>query len=139
MYQGQTTSLHPIIIPLLKHSTPASDIASFRPISLTSCVVKLLERMLAERLYFLAESNGWFHNYQAGFRKGRSCEDQILKITQGIEDAFQNTPRRTAVLVLLDFSKAYDTVWRQKLLTSMLDIGVPHIYVKWLFNFLQNR
>ena len=41
---------HAIVIPLLKSGKPASEIASFRPISLTSCVVKLMERMIAERL-----------------------------------------------------------------------------------------
>ena len=43
------------------------------------------------------------------------------------------------MLVLLDFSKSYDTVWREKLLSSMLDKGVPPIYVKWLYRFLSNR
>ena len=128
-----------IIIPLLKQGKPASSLASFRPISLTSCVVKLTERMLAERLYHIAESKGWFSKLQAGFRKGRGCEDQVLRITQAIEDAFNQTPRQSSVLVLLDFSKAYDTVWREKLLTSMLDKGVPPVYVQWLYRFLQNR
>ena len=127
-----------IILPLLKAGKPASDLASFRPISLTSCVVKILERLLAERLYYLAEHLGWFNSTQAGFRKGRGCEDQILKITQAIEDAFHQRPRKVSVLVLLDFSKAYDTVWRSKLLHSMLDTGVPPTYVKWIHAFLQN-
>ena len=39
-----------IIIPLLKAGKSAKDLASYRPISLTSCVVKLLERMIATRL-----------------------------------------------------------------------------------------
>ena len=38
------------IIPLLKAGKSPSEVASFRPISLTSCVVKLLERILADRL-----------------------------------------------------------------------------------------
>ena len=42
---------HAIIIPLLKAGKPASEIESFRPISLTSCVVKVLERLIADRLY----------------------------------------------------------------------------------------
>ena len=58
--------------------------------------------MIAERLYYLAESNGWFSHLQAGFRKGCGCENQILKITQGIEDAFHHNPRKVSVLVLLD-------------------------------------
>lgn len=73
-----------IIIHILKAGKPASDLASFRPISLTSCVVKVFERMIAERLYYLVESNGWFSKLKAGFRKGRGCEEQILKITQSI-------------------------------------------------------
>jgi len=77
------------VIPLLKKDKPASELASFRPISLTSCIGKLLERMVAERLYHLAETRGWFNHQQAGFRKGRSCEDQIIRITQAIEDGLQ--------------------------------------------------
>jgi hypothetical protein len=50
-----------IIIPLLKAGKSASDLASFRPISLTSCVAKLLERMVAERLYYLAEKHQWLN------------------------------------------------------------------------------
>jgi ribonuclease HI len=128
-----------IIIPILKAGKSAADIASFRPISLTSCAIKLLERMIAERLYFLAETKGWFSKFQAGFRKGRGCEDQILRLAQSIDDGFQHKPPKRSVMVLLDFSKAYDTVWRERLLTSMLQKGVPSPYILWLFSFLQNR
>ena len=127
-----------IIIPLLKSGKAASELGSYRPISLTSCVVKLLERMIAERLYFMAESGDWFSSLQAGFRAGRSCEDQILRITQAIDDALNRGPDRS-VLVLLDFSKAYDTVWREKLLMTMLQKGVPVEIVRWLRRFLENR
>ena len=61
------------IIPLLKAGKSPSEVASFRPISLTSCVVKLLERIIADRLYYIAETNNMFSRFQAGFRKGRSC------------------------------------------------------------------
>ena len=44
------------IIPLLKAGKSPSEVASFRPISLTSCVVKLLESIIADRLYYIAES-----------------------------------------------------------------------------------
>ena len=128
-----------IIIPLLKSGKAASELASYRPVSLTSCVVKILERMIAERLYYLAETKGWLSRLQAGFRKGRSCEDQILRIVQSIDDGFQQKPMKRSVLVLLDFSKAYDTVWRQRLLLSMIEKGVPLQLVRWLYNFLNNR
>ena len=47
-----------IILPLLKSRKPPGDLKSFRPISLTSCVVKLFERMIADHLMHLAETNG---------------------------------------------------------------------------------
>ena len=128
-----------IIIPLLKAGKSASDLASFRPISLTSCVAKLLERVVAERLHHLAETNHWFNEQQAGFRKGRSCEDQIIRLTQAIEDGFQQKKTRKSVLVLLDFSKAYDTVWRERLLLSMYEKAVPLTILRWLRSFLLNR
>ena len=48
------------IIPLLKAGKSPSEVALFRPISLTSCVVKLLECILANRLYYIAETNNIF-------------------------------------------------------------------------------
>ena len=95
--------------------------------------------MIADRLTHLAETNGWLSSYQAGFRRGRSCEDQILRMVQAIENGFQKPKMERSVLVLLDFSAAFDTVWRQKLLLTMLNTGVPHAYVKWLYQFLNNR
>ena len=128
-----------IIIPLLKEGKPASQLGSYRPVSLTSCMVKLLERMIAERLYQLAETRNWFNKQQAGFRKGRSCEDQILRMVQAIEDGFQRKPMERSIMVLLDYSKAFDTVWRERLLLSMHEKGVPLVYLRWIRSFLNNR
>ena len=115
------------IILLLKTGKPPSEVASFRPISLTSCVVKLLERILANRLYYIAETNNMFSRF-----KGRSCEDQITRIVQAIEDGFQQRPMKRSLLTLLDFSKAYDTVWREKLLLHMLNTGTPSPFIRWI-------
>ena len=128
-----------IIVALLKAEKPASELGSYRPISLTSCVVKVMERMMAERLYHLAESAGMFNHQQAGFRKGRGCDDQIARVIQAIEDGFQHHPLKRSCLVLLDFSKAYDMVWKEKLLMTMIDKGIPLQIIRWLNSFLENR
>ena len=127
------------IIPLLKAGKSPSKVASFRPISLTSCVVKLLELIIADRLYYIAETNNMFSRFHVGFRKGQSCEDQITQIVQAIEDGFQQRPMQRSVLTLLDFSKAYDTVWREKLLLHMLNTGIPLTFIRWIRSFLTNR
>ena len=128
-----------IIVALLKAEKPASELGSYRPVSLTSCVVKVMERMMAERLYHLAESAGMFNHQQAGFRKGRGCDDQIARVIQAIEDGFQHHPLKRSCLVLLDFSKAYDMVWKEKLLMTMIDKGIPLQIIRWLNSFLENR
>ena len=127
------------IISLLKAGKSPSEVASFRPISLTSWVVKLLERILADRLYYIAETNNLLSRLQASFRKGQSCEDHITRIDQVIEDGFQQRPMQRSVLTLLDFSKAYDTVWREKLLLHMLDTGIPSTFFQWIQSFFNDR
>lgn len=130
---------HAIVIPLLKAGKPASEIASFRPISLTSCVVKLFERMITERLYNMAEQQQWIVNQQAGFRKARCCEDQVLKLIQRISDGMQHKPAQKTVMALLDFSKAYDRTWRERLLLKLCRLGVPMQMVRWIAAFLRTR
>tara|TARA_B110001454_G_scaffold192176_1_gene192306 strand:+ start:1042 stop:4992 length:3951 start_codon:yes stop_codon:yes gene_type:complete len=130
---------HGVIIPLLKRAKPASEVESYRPISLTSCVVKLLERMLGARLYAMAETQGWLNNQQAGFRKGRSCEDQVVKLIQNISDGAQQKPAKRTVMALLDYSKAYDRTWRERLLSKLHDYGTPRQMTRWIAAFLRTR
>lgn len=128
---------HAIIIPLLKAGKPASQIASFRPISLTSCLMKTVERLVVNRLYYLAETRGWLTSAQAGFRKQRSCEDQILRLTQGVSDGLQRGKR--TLMVLIDYSKAYDRVWQEELMMGMIEKGVPMLFMRWIRSFLAVR
>ena len=99
------------IIPIHKMGKPLDSPASFRPISLTSCVSKLFERIILSRLLFFLESNSIFSPRQAGFRPGRSTLDQILYFSQSISDGF-NKPRpgSRTILSTIDFSKAFDSV-----------------------------
>ena len=64
-----------IITPILKQGKPASDLKSYRPISLTSCIGKLAERMVNNRLYCWLEKNKLLDDSQAGFRRGCRTED----------------------------------------------------------------
>ena len=65
-----------------------------------------MERMMAERLYNLAKNNNWLSNHQAVFRKGRSCEEQLIKLIQGVSDGFQQKPPLRTVRALLDYNKS---------------------------------
>ena len=104
------------IIPIHKMGKPLDSPASFRPISLTSCVSKLFERIILSRVHFFLESNSILSPRQAGFRPGRSTLDQILYLSQSISDGF-NKPRPGSQMILstIDFSKAFDSVWHPAL------------------------
>ncbi len=56
-----------------------------------------------------------------------------------ISDGFQATKPKKTVLELLDYSKAFDRVWREDLLIRAIDKGLPTAYAQWLRDFLSNR
>ena len=104
------------IIPIHKMGKPLDSPASFRPISLTSCVSKLFERIILSRVLFFLESNSILSPRQAGFCPGQSTLNQILYLSQSISDGF-NKPRpgSRTILSTIDFSKAFDSVWHPAL------------------------
>ena len=128
-----------IIIPLLKAGKLPSDLASFRPISLTSCVMKLLEHIIANQHYYIAESSNLFSRFPVGFCKGRSCENQILQLVQALDDGFQQRLMQGSVLTLLDFCKAYNIFWQENLLLCILDACISISFIRWLCSFLTDR
>ncbi len=78
-----------IVRPLKKAGKPPGCISSYRPVSLPSCVAKMLERILHSRLNHLAETRNWLCTEKASFRKNMSCKDQILHFMQLISDNYQ--------------------------------------------------
>ncbi len=95
--------------------------------------------MVHNRLYNLAKRRAGLCSKQAGFRKLRSCEDQILRITQTISDGFQAAKPQRNLMALLDFSKAFDRVWKEELLLAASSKGIPIPFARWLRDFLSNR
>ena len=128
------------IIPIHKIGKLLDSPAFFRPISLTSCVSKLFERIILSRLLFFLESNSILSPPQAGFRPGRSTLDQILCLSQSISDGF-NKPRpgyRT-ILSTIDFSKAFDSVWHPTLFHKHISAGLSLCFARWTQSFLSDR
>ena len=128
------------IIPIHKMGKPFDSPASFRPISLTSCVSKLFERIILSRLLFFLESNSILSPCQAGFRPGRSTLDQILYLSQSVSDGF-NKPRpgSRTILPTIDFSKAFDSVWHPALFHKLISAGLRPCFGRWTQSFLSDR
>ena len=93
--------------------------------------------MINNRLYWYLESNNILSHRQAGFRRGSCTEDQLLKLTQEIQDGFQEGKHTAAIFV--DLQQAYDRVWRKGLLTKMIDLGIHGKLYRWIKFFLTDR
>ena len=127
------------IRPIPKKGKDLRDVRSFRPISPTSVVGKLMERMVCTRLRHFLESNNLLNPNQAGFRSKRSTEDQLLGLYQTVSDEFQKKPMHRTVLALVDYSRAFDTVWRDALLWKMIQKGIGTRIKRWTQSWLSNR
>ena len=69
--------LHSVIVPLHK---PTNLLGSYRPISLTSHLYKLMERMVSVRLRWYLENNNFLQHYQSAFRERRRPVDHLLRL-----------------------------------------------------------
>ena len=111
----------------------------FLPISFTSYVSKLFERIILFCLFFL-ESNSHLSSHQAGFRPGRSTLDQILFRSQFISDGFYKPrPGSRTILSIIDFSKGFDSVWHPALFHKLISAGLPPCFARWTQSFLSDR
>jgi ribonuclease HI len=132
-----STWLTATITPILKKGKNPEEPKSYRPISLTSCIGKLAERMVNNRLYWWLEEGKILDNSQAGFRRGCRTEDQLFRLTQNTIDGFQEKKDTTAVFI--DLQQAYDRIWRKGLLIKMQRLGISGRMLDWIQAFLTNR
>ena len=126
-----------VIVTIPKPGKDPSLTTSYRPISLLSTISKLMERLVQQRLQDLLERGNKLFPGQAGFRKGRSTTEQIQRLVQAISDNNQNRLKTTVVYV--DFTKAYDKVWRDRLWMKMGQLAIPACVIQWVKSLLSDR
>ena len=129
--------LHSIIVPLHKLNKPTNLPSSHRPISLTSHLCKLMERMVTVRLRWYLESNNLLKQYQSAFRERRRPFDHLLCLHDTVHKALAH--QRSVLAVFLDIEKAYDLVYKDILLIKLLNLGVNGFMLNFIAAFLTNR
>ena len=124
------------VSPLFKKGSRTKT-TNYRPVSLTSQVVKLLERLVYDRILQTLLKNNTISCHQHGFQEKCSCVSQLLECLQdwtlNLDDAIQTD------IVYLDFAKAFDTVPHERLLIKLKKCGIRGYALQWIRNFLINR
>ena len=111
------------------------DPKSYRPISLLCVPYKILERLIYTRVEPLI--NPLLPKEQAGFRRGKSTVDQVVLLTQNIEDSFE--AKKKAGAVFINLTAAYDTVWHRGLACKLLGLLPDKHMVKMIVELVRNR
>ena len=98
---------------LLKPDKLPSLTTNYRPISLISSIMKLFKRVIEQRLRSYLEHIGFINIHQSGFRKAKSTDDHLFRLSQSIMESFNRGEH--VVAAFLDIEKAFDNVWHNGL------------------------
>src|SRR6218665_4056836 len=120
---------HAIILPLPKASKDLSVPGSYRQISLTSTLCKVMEKMVTSRLQWFVEGRGLLTQDQTGFRRNRSTIDQIIRLQDQITKRINH--REHVLGIFIDFEKAYDMLHVPTLLRKVHHLGVGGKMYAW--------
>jgi len=126
-----------IVLPFYKPGKDKHSPESYRPISLTSALCKINEKLITTRLIWFLETNNIINPAQSAYRKNRSTLDHLIRLTDSINKTINN--KRHTVGIFFDFSHAFDMIWKEGLLHKLDRIGISGRIKSWITDFLDKR
>ena len=110
---------------------------NYRPISVTNCFSKMLEKIIFKHLHNYLLQHDILSHDQSGFKHGDSTVNQLLIIYDTI---MKNLDIGKDVrFVFCDVSKAFDRVWHRGLLYKLRKYGIKGNLLNWFGNYLTDR
>lgn len=109
---------------------------NLRPISLTSCLGKVAEHVIHNRIAEHIEANSLFRHNLIGFRKSLSTQDAMLLIRSAVID---NKSRDVKGILALDITKAFDTVRHEHILNEISSLHLGEKFHNYVRSFLADR
>ena len=124
------------IIPIYKKDD-RQDPANYRPVSLTSIICKIVEKVIAPQVIKHIMDNQNYNSKQHGFTVGRSTTTNILEAMNIWTEALHhNVP---IDVIFLDYSKAFDSVPHKRLIKQVQSFGIEGEALRWIEAFLNTR
>ena len=110
---------------------------SYRPISITAYLGKLLEKILSVRANKFLKKKNYFDPDQEGFTEKKNTIRYLNRLILGIKSDLQQG--KTVICLFLDFEKAFDSVWKNGLIVKLFKLGFRGKFLKLIDNFLATR
>lgn len=123
------------VIPLPKTSNPS--LTQYRPISILPFLSKVLESIVHSQLSHYLSFNNLLSPFQSGFRPGHSTVTALVKVTDDIRLAMDQ--KLLTVVVLLDFSSAFNSVDFDILLGILSSLNLSTAVIEWFNSYLRGR
>ena len=124
-----------VIVPLLKDALKERDMSNVRPISLQSCLGKLLNKILARRLGRIFSRHPILHPAQRGFVSGGSIRKSIDELLDAWD--WSRAGGHELYTLLYDIKQAYDSVQASVLVRAMHRLRMPHAFVELVADSLR--
>ena len=122
------------LVPIFK-SGKRSDVKNYRGIALISCIPKLFEAIVNNKMFLQVKH--YITEKQHGFFKGRSTATNLLTFVNFTLNEMDN--KKSVQTLYTDFSKAFDRVDISMLLFKLDKIGIDSNLLAWLKSYLTNR
>ena len=125
-----------LIKPIPKVNYPLAE-TDYRPISLLCTLSKIIEKLAATQINSYLEKHNLLDPNQSAYKKFFGCNTALLKISDDIMDAIDDS--EITLLILLDFSKAFDTINHRLLLEKLSILGFSLMARNWINSYLTDR
>ena len=124
------------VVPINKNDQPM-NVSDYRPISILPALSKIFERIVLKQLVSYIEQHNLYKSTVNGFRKHYSTGSALVKLRDDILQAMRSG--EVTLMVLIDYSKAFDTIHYDTLISKLQKLGMSTSFLHWVLSYVSDR